>query len=854
MFEVNNDLSIHITRGDIGLLSVTADSGNAAYVFAKGDIVRFKVYEKKGCDCVVLMKDFTVEEETEKVDILLTGDDTRIGELIHKPKDYWYEVELNPDTNPQTIIGYDDNGAKVFRLYPEGREIEYEPGDDAPYLEQLVEKEVAEYLTKNPPKDGEKGENGADGYTPVRGVDYWTEEDKSKIVSETKEAVVFDAAQYGVPVIYFDGDISLMDKDNAVTLNYRYGDRQGTCTLKWQGSSSLAYPKKNYTVKFDTAFEAKEGWGEEKKYCLKADWIDFSHCRNIVSAKVWGEIVKSRLPSDIVTKLSTLPNGGAVDGFPCFVVINGEWKGIYNFTIPKDGWMMGMGSGNREAILCADGNNDACAFRVEATVGEDGSDFELEYHSDNFAQSEIQDSFNRLIRACRDSDGTDIETTIAQYLDINSAIDYYIYVVLLNHTDGIQKNAIFATYDGVKWFMSAYDLDSTWGLYWDGKKFEKSSYEELWYHSFGFAKLAQRHKVFELLYKYKKEAIIARYNELRRLVMSVGNTSMLFNNYGTGIPFAAKEAENRLWKELPSTNTNNVNQINEWYADRVKWTDEEVEQISEMVDDSYNNTKGLAYTRMSDQFSQCDGIGNATETDIVIAKYYDGLPVTKIVNNAFKNNSNITSVVIPDGVKTIGNEAFRIAANLASVEMPESVETIGNTAFAQTAITNIVFPKKLKKISNYNCWKCNELEMVKMGNRVTEIGESAFNECMKLPSINLSKSLTTLGNEAFLHCGALDNLKLPEGLKSIGYRTFAWTDKWNDVTIPASVETIGAEAFGWGKYRTKVTFKGKPNSIGDNAFIDMKAGADIYVPWAEGEVAGAPWGATKATIHYNSET
>lgn len=148
MFEVNNDLSIHITRGDIALLTVTADSGNAAYVFEKGDIVRLKVYEKKGCDCVVLMKDITVEETTEKVDILLTGDDTRIGEVIHKPKDYWYEVELNPATNPQTIIGYDENGAKVFRLYPEGKEIEYEPGDDINILEQLVEKEVAEEVAE----------------------------------------------------------------------------------------------------------------------------------------------------------------------------------------------------------------------------------------------------------------------------------------------------------------------------------------------------------------------------------------------------------------------------------------------------------------------------------------------------------------------------------------------------------------------------------------------------------------------------------------------------------------------------------------------------------------------------------
>lgn len=123
MFKVNDDKSIYVTRGDILAFKVTSDYYGENYVFQAGDIVRMKVFEKKGCDCVMLQKDFIVEADTEEVTITLTGSDTKIGELIHKPKDYWYEVELNPLTNPQTIIGYDEDGAKVFRLFPEGADM-----------------------------------------------------------------------------------------------------------------------------------------------------------------------------------------------------------------------------------------------------------------------------------------------------------------------------------------------------------------------------------------------------------------------------------------------------------------------------------------------------------------------------------------------------------------------------------------------------------------------------------------------------------------------------------------------------------------------------------------------------------
>lgn len=120
MYRVNEDNSIEVTRGDIVSLTVTAEKDGTAYVFQPGDVLRFTIYAKKKAEDVVLQKDFPVITATESVDIFLSEQDTKLGNVISKPTDYWYEVELNPDNDPQTIIGYDEDGAKVFKLYPEG--------------------------------------------------------------------------------------------------------------------------------------------------------------------------------------------------------------------------------------------------------------------------------------------------------------------------------------------------------------------------------------------------------------------------------------------------------------------------------------------------------------------------------------------------------------------------------------------------------------------------------------------------------------------------------------------------------------------------------------------------------------
>lgn len=128
MFKINQSTKeIHLTRGDIACIEVGAlDSDGNNYEFQKGDIVRLKVFKKRDCKCVEIQKDVEVQEARITVDINLSSEDTKIGGLINNAVDYWYEIELNPDTNPQTIVGYEIDEItkkpleKIFKLLPEG--------------------------------------------------------------------------------------------------------------------------------------------------------------------------------------------------------------------------------------------------------------------------------------------------------------------------------------------------------------------------------------------------------------------------------------------------------------------------------------------------------------------------------------------------------------------------------------------------------------------------------------------------------------------------------------------------------------------------------------------------------------
>lgn len=124
MLKIDKNKNIYLTRGDVATINVTAKNVNGTdYLFKIGDVVRINVFDKMDCSSILLQKDITIESETTTAKIPLTSTETKIGELIIKPVDYWYEIVLNPETEPQTIIGYLDNPT-IFKILPEGGDSE----------------------------------------------------------------------------------------------------------------------------------------------------------------------------------------------------------------------------------------------------------------------------------------------------------------------------------------------------------------------------------------------------------------------------------------------------------------------------------------------------------------------------------------------------------------------------------------------------------------------------------------------------------------------------------------------------------------------------------------------------------
>lgn len=121
----SDEKMIMINRGDSTTISFTAkNQDGTTHTFETGNYVIFRVTEARKESNVVLEKKILLESDLTTVLIPLTTEDTKIGDIINKPVDYWYEIsEETPGGQAQTGIGYNEEGAKIFRLYPEARDL-----------------------------------------------------------------------------------------------------------------------------------------------------------------------------------------------------------------------------------------------------------------------------------------------------------------------------------------------------------------------------------------------------------------------------------------------------------------------------------------------------------------------------------------------------------------------------------------------------------------------------------------------------------------------------------------------------------------------------------------------------------
>ena len=193
--------------------------------------------------------------------------------------------------------------------------------------------------------------------------------------------------------------------------------------------------------------------------------------------------------------------------------------------------------------------------------------------------------------------------------------------------------------------------------------------------------------------------------------------------------------------------------------------------------------------------------------------------VTSIGYGAFYECSGLTSVTIPNSVKSIENYAFSGCSKLTSVIIPNSVTSIGGSAFSGCkGLTSVTIPNSVTSIGGCAFEDCSGLTSVTIPNSVKSIGDAAFENCIGLTSITIGNSVTSIGMEAFFNCSGLTSVTIPNSVTSIGRDAFHGCSGLTSVTIPNSVKSIGIYAFSGCKGLTSVTIGNSVTSIGERAF------------------------------------
>ena len=268
---------------------------------------------------------------------------------------------------------------------------------------------------------------------------------------------------------------------------------------------------------------------------------------------------------------------------------------------------------------------------------------------------------------------------------------------------------------------------------------------------------------------------------------------------------------------------------------------------------------GDMYNYGSSDFSAPWDGSRSRVKSVVIA---DG--VTSIGEYAFFYCESLTSVTIPDSVTSIGKYAFFCCTSLTSVTIPDSVTSIGRFAFSNcTSLTSVTIPDSVTSIGEYAFYYCKSLTSMTIPDSVTSISSSTFASCTSLTSVTIPNSVTSIGEYAFYDCKSLTSVTIPGSVTSIGLYAFAsctsltgiWVAEGNShyandasgvlfnkdkttlvqcpgafaaYTIPDSVTSIGEWAFYWCTSLTSVTIPDGVTSIGWRAFSNCTSLTDVY--------------------------
>lgn len=471
-----------------------------------------------------------------------------------------------------------------------------------------------------------------------------------------------------LPRIFFEGDITGMSKDVSKDVTFTYMDKstefKGVANLKWQGTSSVNFPKKNFTMKmYKDSSKAKKlkhdfGWGNESKYVLKANYIDHTHARNIVSARIWSKIVASRPDYEsLPTLMKESPNNCAVDGFPIKLYMNGKYEGLYTLNIPKDAWMFNMDDTlDEHCVLCGE-NYVSGNFRGTPLLN--GSDWSDEIHDK--CPAIIKSRWKAVVDFVMNSTDEEFKANLDQYFDVISLIDYYIFHYFNCGLDAFGKNQLYATYDGNLWYACSYDMDSTWGLYYNGTKFVSEEYRCQEDYESSINNREGNLLYIRLADMFPTE-IYTRYKQLRKDVLALPNIAMMFEDFCYKIPSNLYDEDVQIYTGIPNNKTSNVTQIRNYAAARAIYVDAQMELLAQT--NAYTITNNLTNVSNSNSATSIND-GEAYSATLTADTNYTLGDVTVTMGE-----EDITSTVYSNGTITIesvtGNIVITATATASS--------------------------------------------------------------------------------------------------------------------------------------------------------------------------------------------
>ena len=205
--------------------------------------------------------------------------------------------------------------------------------------------------------------------------------------------------------------------------------------------------------------------------------------------------------------------------------------------------------------------------------------------------------------------------------------------------------------------------------------------------------------------------------------------------------------------------------------------------------------------------------------------------VTSVGDYAFDAYSLMKKVTLPSTLEQIGASAFTYCSGLTELAVPENVTVIETAAFRGClGVTEFVLPPKLTCVEDEVFFGCVSLKRVTLPLSITEIGYSAFAGCEALQEISLPKDLEKLDEYSFSRCSSLERIVIPSGVSVIPYGCFTSCRKLESVTLPDGITAIEGLAFLNCEVLTEINLPKALTAIGEEAFFACNGLTEIYIP------------------------